>query len=129
MIFFICIIISIIAIIVIYKRIQYNTTQEAFTWNLLNVGPEASDCYSLNNKQCLENSNCGLCLKENKTECIPGDEQGPFFKEDCENWAYTNFYDGHIWDDKKTTISPPWSKFYSIYEARYPSPVVVSTLR
>ena len=74
-------------------------------------------------------SNCGLCLKDGKQECIPGDVQGPLFKEDCEGWQHTNYYDRHIFGEKVVTLSPPWSKFYPDYEARYPSPTSRATLQ
>ena len=124
--------------IFIYNNSKCTVTQENFNsipissgnpWNYNNVGPTTSDCYNLDNKTCLQYSNCGLCLKDNKSTCLPGDEQGPFFVEDCQKWAYTNFYDGRTTDDKQTIITPPWNTFYPIYEARYPSPISVSTLQ
>lgn len=97
-------------------------------WALKGMGIKAKDCYSLSGKDCLNYSNCGLCYKDDKAQCIPGDTQGPFFKEDCEQWEHTNYYDRHIFGEKVTTITPPWNKFYSEYEARYPSPQSRATL-
>lgn len=97
-------------------------------WDLVGMGMKAKDCYALNNDQCMNYSNCGICYKDGKSQCIPGDTQGPFFKEDCEQWQHTNYYDRHIFGERVTTISPPWNKFYHEYEARYPSPQVRATL-
>ena len=92
------------------------------------VGKRSLDCYKHNKRECMKYSNCGLCIKDGKMQCIPGDVQGPLFKEDCEDWMYNNYYDRYIFGEKVVTVSPPWSKFYPDYEARYPSPHVRSTL-
>jgi hypothetical protein len=67
-------------------------------------------------------------MKDGVKECIPGDEQGPLFKEDCQGWIYTNYYDKFIFRDKCTTKTRPWNTFYPEYEARYPSPISRATL-
>jgi len=99
-------------------------------WNELEYdhGPNNIDCYKLNQRDCMKYANCGLCLKNGRKECVPGDTQGPFFKEDCEGWMHTDYYDRHIFNEKVVTISPPWSKFYPDYEVRYPSPKSRATL-
>lgn len=89
---------------------------------------KADDCYKLNQRDCLKYYNCGLCMKDGVKECIPGDEQGPLFKEDCQGWIYTNYYDKFIFRDKCTTKTRPWNTFYPEYEARYPSPISRATL-
>jgi len=103
-------------------------SKESNYWGLQDMGIKAKDCYALSNKDCMNYSNCGICYKDGKGMCIPGDVQGPLFKEDCEQWQYTNFYDRHIFGERVTTITPPWNKFYSEYEARYPSPISRATL-
>lgn len=97
-------------------------------WDLNQVGKIANDCYELNDKDCIKYSNCGLCIKDDKLKCIPGDVQGPLFKEDCEGWIYTDYNDRYIFGEKVTTMTPPWNKFYSEYEIRYPSPKSRATL-
>jgi hypothetical protein len=97
-------------------------------WNPDFVGKRALDCYDLNKRDCMKYSNCGLCHKDGEQTCIPGDVQGPLFKEDCQGWQYTNYYDRHIFGEKVVTLTPPWSKFYPDYEARYPSPTSRATL-
>jgi len=98
------------------------------SWNQLEVGKTAIDCYNLSEKDCMNYSNCGLCLKDNKKKCIPGDVHGPLAEETCDGWAYTNYYDRFIFGEKVTTITPSWSKFYSDYEVKFPSPQVRATL-
>ena len=95
--------------------------EENYSWNQLRVGERSTDCYKLEGKDCLKYSNCGLCAKDGKLQCIPGDEQGPLFKEDCQGWIYTNYYDNRIFGEKVTSITQPWNTFYSDYESRYPS--------
>ena len=77
----------------------------------------------------MDYSNCGLCMKDGKIECIPGDVQGPFFKEDCQGWMHTNYYDRYIFGERVTTITPPWNRFYPDYETKYPSPKSRATLQ
>ncbi len=97
-------------------------------WDPLAVGQTSNDCYNLSKRDCMKYSNCGLCMKDGKMECIPGDEHGALFKEDCEKWIYTNYYDRHIFGEKVVTVSDPWNAFYPEYEARYPSPTSRATL-
>lgn len=99
-----------------------------FNWDPLWVGNRSLDCYKLDKRDCMKYSNCGLCVKDGKMECIPGDTQGPLFKEDCHGWMHTNYYDRYAFGERVTTISPPWSMFYPDYEARYPSPQSRATL-
>ncbi len=99
-----------------------------FQWDPLWVGRTANDCYNLHPDQCMQYSNCGLCQKGANIECVPGDEQGPLFKETCEGWGHTNYYDRGIFGETVTTVTPPWSKIYPDYEAWYPSPVARSSL-
>lgn len=104
------------------------TSTEHFQWDPKWVGKTSLDCYKETPQSCMEYSNCGLCLKDGYRTCIPGDEQGPFFKEDCDQWMHTNYYDRYIFGEKVTTIRPPWSRFYSEYEAWYPNPRSRATL-
>ena len=101
---------------------------EKFHWDPLFVGKDAIDCYKLYPNQCLNYASCGLSLKNNKLKCIPGDSNGPFFKDDSMGWIHTNVYDGYIFGDKVIRAVPPWSMYYPSYETRYPSPKVASTL-
>lgn len=114
-----------------YKEGFYNVPDysDNSMWDPDWVGKRSLDCYKQNKRNCMKYSNCGLCLKDGKMTCIPGDVQGPLFKEDCEGWIHTNYYDRHIFGEKVVTISPPWSKFYPDYEARWPSPKSRATLQ
>ena len=102
--------------------------QEHHSWDPNWVGRKSLDCYTLSNRDCMKYSNCGLCLKHGKQQCIPGDVQGPLFKQDCEQWQHTDYYDRFIFGEKVHTVSPPWSKVYSDYETVWPSPKSVQTL-
>ena len=104
-----------------------NTDKHSY-WNPGFIGKRALDCYELNKSDCMKYSNCGICLKDGEQKCIPGDVQGPFFKEDCERWQHTNYQDRYIFGEKVVTVTPSWNKFYPEYEARYPSPISRATL-
>ena len=122
---------TIIVILVILFLMSNRTihNKEHFYWNPLFKGQRSLDCYKLNKKDCMKYANCGLCLKDKKLTCIPGDYNGPFFKEDCLGWIHTNTYDRHMFDGERIRRRvPPWSMFYPTYEARYPSPRAWSTL-
>ena len=113
----------------IYRPEKYPyTNSRQDIWDHEWLGPVSDDCYKLNKKDCLNNSNCGLCIKDKNATCVPGDIHGPLFKETCQGWAHTDYYDRHIFGEKVTRITPSWSAFYSDYEARYPSPQSRSTL-
>lgn len=99
------------------------------SWDQLSVGRKALDCYSLSNRDCMKYQNCGLCLKHGKMSCIPGDAKGPLFKQDCEQWKHTGYYDRYIFGEKVLTVSPPWSKVYPEYETVYPSRQSIQTLQ
>jgi hypothetical protein len=122
----------VILIVILTKYSAYETFDPSFasketSWDHLTSDSNTSlDCYKETPRNCMKYSNCGLCVKNNNLTCLPGDVQGPYFDEHCENWVYTNYYDRHIFGEKVTTITPAWNKFYPDYEAWYPSPISLS---
>jgi hypothetical protein len=103
----------------LYNNIKLSNENNA--WDQLQEGPISPNCYNLSYKKCLDCSNCGICLINGQPpQCVPGDEQGPFFKSNCDKWLYSNFYDRRIFNEKITSITDPWNKFYPDYEAWYP---------
>ena len=106
-----------------------NKQTEHFQWDTNWVGKTSLDCYGEKIKDCNKYSNCGLCAQNGNRKCVPGDEQGPFFTENCDLWEYTNYYDRHIFGEKVHTTSAPWNRAYSDYEIWYPSPVARSALQ
>ena len=127
MIYLFLAIIGILLLCVLLMRINVNQKLEHFYWEPRWVGPKSNDCYTEKPENCLKFSNCGICLN-NKNKCIPGDEQGPLFKERCNGWAHSNYYDRHIFGEKVTTITPSLSQFYPDYEYWAPSPTSRSSL-
>ena len=122
-------IIIVILIVVILFFISKRTDKTENFWSPLHKGPRSLDCYKLSKGDCMKHANCGLCLKDRKLTCIPGDYNGPFFKEDCLGWIHTNTHDRHMFDGERIRRRvPPWSMFYPTYGARYPSPRAWSTL-
>lgn len=99
-------------------------------WDPLYVSEQSDNCYGLSEKDCMKYSNCGLCHQKGKKSCVFGNVDGPFFKEGCDGWTYTNYYDRHIFNEAVTQTVPSWDKFYNnMYEVWYPSPVVAGTLQ
>ena len=48
-----------------------------------------SACGELNRRQCNNCTNCGYCITPNGNgECVPGDSNGPYFREDCVAYEY-----------------------------------------
>jgi len=49
-----------------------------------------AECGTLGRKRCGECVDCGYCYTPNGTgECVPGDEDGPYFRADCVDYEYT----------------------------------------
>lgn len=140
------IIIGIIAlIIIIILFLSYKTKKEAYSPDDSNtdnylyqeqrlLGPYSGkynkeNCYNMNLQQCLDCANCGICVTDGVKKCVPGDYQGPYFKTGCDKWIYTDYYDGYIFDEKKTVVVDPFDKIYPDYEVgKYPAPVSIAGL-
>ena len=61
--------------------------------NYLNYPRYCSNCSYLNQKKCKSCQNCGICYTNNGVgECIPGDKNGPYFREDCAYWDFNKNY-------------------------------------
>ena len=125
--YIIALVVLIAIAIVFIKRGQ--TEHFETGWNPLWVGQKAKDCYSLGPNDCLDFENCGICRTGSTLQCVPGDTNGPYFKENCNQWMHTNFYDRHIFGEKVTTITPSWDQFAPEWEAKYPSPIIRATLQ
>ena len=96
---------------------------ENFLWDQTWMGNTNKDCYKLNKNDCMKYANCGLCTSGNDAVCVPGDQQGPMFKEGCDQWIHTDYRDRHMFGEKVMTVSPPHDYQYPDYEAWYPSPI------
>jgi len=118
-----------VALCFIFLLVKEGKTEHFQQWDPLWIGKSSNDCYTEKPKDCLAYANCGLCYKDGKKKCLPGDTQGPFFAEGCRAWEHTNYYDRHIFGEKVTTITPSFDKFLPGYEIMYPSPVARSALQ
>lgn len=48
-------------------------------------------CGYLGDYDCATCINCGTCITANGyKECVPGDVNGPYFREDCNQWYYNS---------------------------------------
>ncbi|ARF09602.1 hypothetical protein Indivirus_1_225 [Indivirus ILV1] len=115
-------------IIIVILLILTQNKKETFYWEPKWHGEESPDCYSEKPKNCLKFSNCGLCLNKGLDQCLPGDANGPYFEGNCNGWVHSNYDDRHIFNEKVTSINDSWDRFYSDYEATYPSPISRSSL-
>ena len=102
---------------------------EHFQWEPLWVGKTSLDCYNENPRDCMTYSNCGLCHKDEKKKCLPGDVNGPFFEENCPAWEYTNYYDKYVFGEKDTIVTSSWDRFLPGFEQKFPNPIARSTLQ
>lgn len=51
-------------------------------------GDNECNCYKKKNLiNCTSCTNCGMCLKNGKAKCIPGDHLGPYFEDGCQKWV------------------------------------------
>lgn len=47
------------------------------------------NCGKRNKMQCFQCSDCGWCVTSGGWgECVPGNENGPYFRSDCAAWQY-----------------------------------------
>lgn len=59
-----------------------------------------SNCGRQSKRSCSKCKNCGFCVPYNgRPECVPGDENGPYFRKDCMIWDYGNpkYYYPHLY--------------------------------
>lgn len=50
-------------------------------------------------RSCANCINCGYCVTPSGYgECIPGDHNGPYFRDDCLHWSYGNLYYPYRWN-------------------------------
>lgn len=113
----------------VFDRIKESANND--DWNQLRNGQRSVDCYNVPLDKCTKYSNCGICLtNNNKPECVPGDNEGPLFKETCDKWVHTDYDARHGLAQTITNVVDPWSKYYAHdYEASFPSPTSRSALQ
>lgn len=117
-----------IIICLIFFLTKENSNKEHFQWDPLWVGKTSLDCYGETDRDCMKYSNCGLCHEYGKRVCMPGDNQGPYFKEGCDKWTHTDLYDRHIFGEKVTTTGRDWSYRISDFPIYFPSPTSRASL-
>lgn len=123
------IILSLIAVYIASNNKNEHFSTASTQWDPQWMGRTSDDCYSEYNTSCMNYSNCGLCLGRGTAKCVPGDINGPFFNNQCDGWAHTDYYDRHLFGEKVVTVTPHWSKFYPEYEYKQPGPVSIATLQ
>lgn len=122
----ICLVISLVN--ALFGRHDTQPLAEHFQWDPLWEGPDSVDCYAQSTDTCLNYSGCGLCKNNTCLQCVPGDINGPFFKEGCNQWIYTNYYDDNVFGEKVTSITPSWDRIQPDYQQPTPDPKVSFTL-
>ena len=54
-----------------------------------------SECGQLNRFRCNNCVNCGYCYTpDGRGECVPGDGNGPFFRDDCVAYEHSGSFSG-----------------------------------
>lgn len=65
---------------------------------------------------CSKCTNCGYCITASGYgECVPGDDSGPYFRNDCMYWEYGDPYyyypESHIFPIVKTKNTYPYYRY------------------
>jgi len=47
-----------------------------------------TDCNHKSYNKCINCTNCGVCIKDDKMYCEPGDANGPYKRIDCNKWLH-----------------------------------------
>ena len=94
-----------IALSLILYNPQQQTTQEGFDGYYKKYCPS---CGTKDKHSCGTCVNCGFCITvDGYGECVPGNNQGPFFRSDCAVWEYGNpYYYGQVYPATITHTSP-----------------------
>lgn len=120
------IIFTLILLYILWYLNTYFYNKESF--NVMNIGNGqytklSNDCYTESPETCLNYSNCGLCQKNGKQKCLPGDVNGPYYHLGCNEWEYLDNYDERIYDKKNLVNTVPFDHYYpNDYEMWYPPP-------
>ncbi len=70
----------------------FNTQENFYTYNSY-YKKYCPSCGWRSRTACSKCINCGFCVNnKGQGECVPGDSQGPYFREDCAYWEYGSPY-------------------------------------
>lgn len=68
-------------------------TEEFYGYNFYNQYDKCKNCGDNSRDQCSACNNCGWCLhSDGYGQCVPGDVNGPYFRQDCYNWFHKYDY-------------------------------------
>jgi len=82
--------IILISILLLSIPINFNNKIERF-YEYDHFKNYCSSCKYRNAYNCNKCTNCGLCIKKNGyNKCVPGDNNGPWFENNCMYWTYNN---------------------------------------
>ena len=101
------ILVVMVLVVLFYNVFMIQNAQNSST-NISSTEPYVSlyrnvkycnNCNEMGKNDCSECIDCGYCYDENGAgECVPGDINGPYFREDCYNYEYRNpmYYDNGL---------------------------------
>jgi hypothetical protein len=93
-------------LLAIFLFLRFQTIKEGFHYPPFRMS-YCDKCGDKGEFTCGNCANCGFCIDQfGFGECVPGDQYGPFFREDCVHWQYMN---------------PGMMPWYSPYRWFYPS--------
>jgi hypothetical protein len=59
------------------------------TFRSENYSSFCGNCQDLTLEQCANCPNCGVCKNDaGCSKCVPGDEAGPYYRDECVDWKY-----------------------------------------
>jgi hypothetical protein len=80
-----CAVVAIVVVVAIVLKLCWHR------WSLCETfitGP-CPNCGKRNKPQCFDCKSCGWCTTpDGDGECVPGNSQGPLFRQDCVAWQY-----------------------------------------
>lgn len=99
-------------LIVIFVFLRFRTIKEGFNYPYPYFGMSYCDkCGDKGEFTCGNCSNCGFCISQfGSGECVPGDQYGPYFREDCIDWRYM-----------KPGAIPQYSPYHMFFPSRWTS--------
>lgn len=103
-----------------YKNNENNTVEKFIVYSYPKY---CSDCSNLSKYACTNCNNCGYCITlDGNGECVQGDSDGPYFRDDCVVYTYKdqNYKANIVYPYVFLSLSqyPYWSRDGYYYDPR-----------
>jgi hypothetical protein len=93
LVWIVVIVLIILVVFYVMKSGGLGMKSEGFYSNQGYYKKYCDSCYGRNNFSCAFCSSCGICTTVTGVrQCTPGNEKGPFYRDDCYSWEYGDLY-------------------------------------